>query len=143
MLHRPYIRQEVRKEVEERALKNSKGQFLDANTHKPINGKYDLGHMPGHEFWREAEKAAKEGLDQEQFNERMNNPNLYQIESPHENRAHAYEMPKDQTYNSIENKNEFLDSVKAAKSVGKHGSGNQAVSVESSTHHISNGHGGH
>lgn len=59
MLHRPYIRQEVRQEVESRAQKNDKGQFLDANTQKPIDGKYDLGHKPGHEFWREAEKAEK------------------------------------------------------------------------------------
>ena len=59
MLHRPYIRQEVRQEVENRAQKNDKGQYLDANTHKPIKGKYDLGHKPGHEFWREAEKAEK------------------------------------------------------------------------------------
>lgn len=125
MLHRPYIRQEVRQEVENRAQKNSKGQFLDANTHKPIDGKYDLGHKPGHEFWREAEKAEKEGLTQEQFNNRMNNPDLYHIESPHENRSHSHEMPKTQTNNNTQTdnnadkggkstmgKNEFLDSIK-------------------------------
>lgn len=121
MLHRPYIRQEV----ENRAQKNSKGQFLDANTHKPIDGKYDLGHKPGHEFWREAEKAEKEGLTQEQFNNRMNNPDLYHIESPHENRSHFHEMPKTQTnvntqtHNNADKggkstmgKNDFLDSIK-------------------------------
>lgn len=125
MLHRPYIRQEVRQEVENRAQKNSKGQFLDANTHKPIDGKYDLGHKPGHEFWREAEKAEKEGLTQEQFNNRMNNPDLYHIESPYENRSHSHEMPKTQpnkntqTHNNADKggkstmgKNEFLDSIK-------------------------------
>lgn len=127
MLHRPYIRQEVRQEVENRAQKNSKGQFLDANTHKPIDGKYDLGHKPGHEFWREAEKAEKEGLTQEQFNNRMNNPDLYHIESPHENRSHSHEMPKALTNNNTQTqnnadkgektmgKNEFLDSIKVDK----------------------------
>lgn len=129
MLHRPYIRQEVRQEVENRAQKNNKGQFLDANTHKPIDGKYDLGHKPGHEFWREAEKAEKEGLTQEQFNNRMNNPDLYHIENPHENRSHSHEMPKTQTKNNtslnenISNKGEnpsmekngFLESIKADK----------------------------
>lgn len=128
MLHRPYIRQEVRQEVENRAQKNSKGQFLDVNTHKPIDGKYDLGHKPGHEFWREQAKAEKEGLTQEQFNDKMNNPDLYQIESPHENRSHAHEMPKTQTNNNTQNtnntnkggksemgRNEFLDSIKADK----------------------------
>ena len=48
-LHRPYIRKEVRAEVERRAEKNDKGQFLDANTHEPIEGQYDLGHVSGHE----------------------------------------------------------------------------------------------
>ena len=91
-LHRPYIRASVREEVEKRAEKNEKGQFLDANTGKPIEGKYDLGHKAGHEHWREAEKAEAEGLDQEEFNERMNNPDYYQIEDPHENRSHAHEM---------------------------------------------------
>lgn len=128
MLHRPYIRQEVRQEVENRAQKNSKGQFLDANTHKPIDGKYDMGHKPGHEFWREAEKAEKEGLTQEQFNNRMNNPDLYHIESPRENRSHSHELPKAQAFNSNQStdgydkggkpamgKNGFLDSIKVDK----------------------------
>lgn len=128
MLHRPYIRQEVRQEVESRAQKNDKGQFLDANTHKPIDEKYDLGHKPGHEFWREQAKAEKEGLTQEQFNNRMNNPDLYHIESPHENRSHSHEMPKTKTNNNIQThsnankggkqtmtRNEFLDSIKADK----------------------------
>lgn len=128
MLHRPYIRQEVRQEVEDRAQKNSKGQFLDANTHKPIDGKYDLGHKPGHEFWREVEKAEKEGLTQERFNNRMNNPDLYHIESPHENRSHSHEMPKTQTNNNIQSHNSaekggkqtmdrysFVESIKADK----------------------------
>ena len=91
-LHRPYIRQEVRKEVERRAEKNEKGQFLDAHTHKPIEGQYDLGHKAGHEHWREAERAEQEGLTQEEFNDRMNNPDFYQIEDLHENRSHAHEM---------------------------------------------------
>lgn len=124
MLHRPYIRQEVRQVVENRAPKNSKGQFLDSNTHKPIEGKYDLGHKPGHEFWREAEKAEKDGLTQEQFNNKMNNPNLYHIESPHENRSHSHEMPR----------NAFLESVKADKATLER---TNQVSREG-THNISN-----
>lgn len=124
MLHRPYIRQEVRQEVEKRAQKNDKGQFLDANTHKPIDCKYDLGHKPGHEFWREAEKAEKEGLTQEQFNSRMNNPDLYHIESPHENRSHSHEMPKSNDSQMINkpdkggktmDRNEFINSIKVSK----------------------------
>lgn len=96
-LNRPYIRASVRAEVERRAEKNEKGQFLDANTRQPIEGKYDLGHKAGHEHWREAEKAEAEGLTQEEFNERMNNPDYFQIEDPHENRSHAHEMPAEES----------------------------------------------
>lgn len=96
-LNRPYIRASVRTEVESRAEKNDQGQFLDANTGKPIEGKYDLGHKAGHEHWREAEKAEAEGLSQEEFNDRMNNPDYYQIEDPHENRSHAHEMPAEES----------------------------------------------
>lgn len=102
MLHRPYIRAEVRAEVERRAQKNEAGQFLDANTGKPIEDKYDLGHKAGHEHWREAAQAEKEGITQEQFNDRMNNPDLYQIEDPHENRSHAHEMPRNETEDESE-----------------------------------------
>ncbi len=94
-LHRPYIRKEVITIVEERAEKNEKGQFLDANTHEPIEGTYDLGHKAGHEHWREVERAEQEGLTQEEFNDRMNNPDYYQIEDPHENRSHAHEIPRE------------------------------------------------
>jgi len=94
-LHRPYIRHEVRAEVERRAVKNEAGQFLDSHTGKPIEGQYDLGHKTGHEHWREAETAEKEGLTQEEFNARMNNPDYFQIEDPHENRSHIHERPRE------------------------------------------------
>lgn len=80
-LHRPYIRKEVRAEVERRAEKNDKGQFLDANTHEPIEGQYDLGHVSGHEHWREVEQAEKEGLTQQEFNERMNNRIIFRLKT--------------------------------------------------------------
>lgn len=91
-LNRPYIRNHVREEVERRAPKNEEGQFLDANTRQPIEGQYDLGHIPGHEHRREVQKAEEEGLAQEEFNDRMNNPDLYQVEDPSENRSHVHEM---------------------------------------------------
>jgi hypothetical protein len=94
-LNRPYIRKDVRAEVERRAAKNEEGQFLDANTGKPIEGQYDLGHVSGHEFRREAQKAEEEGLTREEFRDRMNDPDLYQTEDPSENRSHAHEMPDD------------------------------------------------
>ncbi len=100
--NRPYIRKDVREEVERRASKNEEGQFLDANTGKPIEGQYDLGHKPGFEHRREVAKAEKEGLSQGEFNERMNNADLYQIEDPHENRSHAHEMADNEESEDME-----------------------------------------
>lgn len=93
-LRRPYIRDEVRAEVERRAERDAQGRMLDPNTGKPIDGKPDLGHKPGREFWREKQKAETEGLTQEEFNDRMNNPDLYQFEDPVTNRSHQYEIPR-------------------------------------------------
>ena len=90
-LHRPYIRKNVRQQVEVNAPKTVDGKFIDPNTGMVIEGKYDLGHKPGNEFWREKAKAQSEGLTQKQFNDRMNNPDYYQIESPSSNRSHKYE----------------------------------------------------
>ena len=101
-LHRPYIRADVRTEVEQRAQRNEEGQYLDANTGKPIEGQYDLGHKTGFEHKREVVKAEGEGLSQEEFNDRMNNPDYYQIEDPHENRSHAHEMPENEETGEME-----------------------------------------
>ena len=46
--------------------------------------------------WKPNNLKTQEGLTQEEFNDRMNNPNYYQIEDPHENRSHAHEMPADE-----------------------------------------------
>ena len=94
-LHRPYIRKSTREAVENAAQKNAKGQFIDPNTLQPIEGKYDLGHKRGNEFRTEKAKAEREGVTQSQFNDRMNNPDLYQIENPSSNRSHKYEAPRE------------------------------------------------
>lgn len=95
MYHRPYLRKAVIAEVKENAQRDSKGRFLDANTHQPIEGKYNIGHKYSHEYWREAEKARAEDLTQKEFNDRMNNSSLYQLEDEHSNKSHAYEMPRE------------------------------------------------
>lgn len=105
MLHRPYIRSEVRAEVEARAEKNVQGQFLDANTGKPIEGQYDLGHKAGHEFRTEQALAEQEGLTQAEFNDKMNNPDLYQIEDPSSNRSHQFEATEEAVELTTENDN--------------------------------------
>lgn len=126
-LHRPYLRKSVIQEVKDNAPKNEKGQFLDANTGKPIERKINIGHRYGHEYWREAEKAEKEGLTQKEFNDRMNNPKILQIEDEHSNKSHEFEMPKIQTNNTQAHNNadnggkqamdrySFVESIKADK----------------------------
>jgi RHS repeat-associated protein len=91
-LRRPYLRKGVRAEVDARAPRDAAGRPLDPNTGVPIEGKPDLGHKPGHEFRREKAKAQAEGLTQKEFNDRMNDPDLYQIENPSSNRSRRYEQ---------------------------------------------------
>lgn len=81
----------MKQEIFDKAPKDSQGRYLDANTGLPIEGTPDIGHKPGHEHWREAKKAFDEGLTQQEFNDRMNDPDLYQLEDPHNNRSHKYE----------------------------------------------------
>jgi hypothetical protein len=68
------------------------GRPIDPNTGRPIDGTPDLGHKTGQEFWREKAKAEAEGLSQKQFNDRMNNPDKYQLEDPASNRSHEFEQ---------------------------------------------------
>ena len=93
-LRRPYIRNGTRAEVESRAPRTQDGRPIDPNTLKPIDGTPDFGHKTGNEFWREKGKAGAEGLSQKQFNDRMNNSILYQLENPNSNRGHSFEKPK-------------------------------------------------
>ena len=90
-LHRPYVRKGTREAVEKAALKGTDGKFLDANEFTPIEGKYDLGHKYGKEYRNMKKEAQQKGLSQKQFNDKMNDPSLYQIEDPHINRSHKYE----------------------------------------------------
>ena len=90
-LHRPYIRKWVREAVEAKAPRDKFGRFLDPNTNRPINGKYDLGHTRGNEFWRWKAEAEAKGITQKEFNDMMNDPRLYQIEDMHSNRSRIHE----------------------------------------------------
>ena len=93
-LHRPYIRKSTREAVESVAEKAPDGRFLDFNTGLPIDGKYDLGHQYGHEFWRERDLAMRKGWSQKEFNDYMNDPSFYRIEDPRFNRSHRYEKKR-------------------------------------------------
>ena len=91
-LHRPYVRQSTRREVEAAAPRDAVGRAIDPNTGRAIEGKPDLGHKPGSEHWRERQRAEAEGLTQKEFNDRMNDPSKYQLEDPSTNRSRRYEQ---------------------------------------------------
>lgn len=126
-LYRPYIRKSVREEVERRAPKNEKGEYLDPHTQEPIKGKYDLGHKAGHEFHREQKKAEEENLTQEEFNDRMNDPDLYQIEDPHENRSHAHEMKDGELTKQAEDSQELTKGAADGGDVTRSAEENAAI----------------
>ena len=90
-LHRPYIRQAVRRIVEGRAKRTTDGKFIDPNTGKKIIGKYYFGHKSGVEFWRMLRYAIEHKMTQSEFNDFCNNPDYYQIEDPMSNMSHIFE----------------------------------------------------
>lgn len=90
---------EVRKQVEELAKANGQynpktGKFLDAVDGSEIIGTPDLGHIPGHEYVNELQRAYMNGLSESAFRENMRNPAIYQLESVNGNRNHAREGVK-------------------------------------------------
>jgi hypothetical protein len=99
-LHRPYVRKSTHEAVEERAKSDEKNlyydketdKFRDANSHEVIEGKHHLGHKYGCENARAIRWAEEQGLTQKEFNDLMNNPDLYQIEDPKSNMSHEHEM---------------------------------------------------
>lgn len=58
---------------------------------KPIEGKYDLGHKNKKEYRKLKAEAESNGMIQKEFNEWLNDPDLYQIEDSHSNRSHKFE----------------------------------------------------
>ena len=90
-LRRPYIRKAVRQAVEDGATQLPDGRFLDQVTDEVIDGKYDLGHDKGEEFWRHKKAAEAECMKQKDFNNMLNKSEKYRIEHPKNNRSHANE----------------------------------------------------
>jgi hypothetical protein len=92
-LRRPYVRKPVVDVVEARASRSTEGLPVDPNTKQPITTKPDLGHVYGREFRRLRAEAEAEGIPQSEFNERVQEPNLYQLEDPSSNRSRRFEKP--------------------------------------------------
>ena len=93
-LRRPYLRKSTRETVLNSGARGPNGEWQDANTLEWFPEKPHLGHKYGNEFWRMRDQAMQDGLSQKQFNDLMNDPNLYQIERPINNWSHQFEMPR-------------------------------------------------
>ncbi len=90
---RPYLRQDLRKEIMSNALRTAEGKFIDPNTKKPIEGAFQFGHTYGNEHRRLVERALARGMTQKEFNDWVNNhPEWFQIEDPVSNMSHEFEM---------------------------------------------------
>ena len=109
-LRRPYIRKDTRIAVEKSGTIID-GRFYDTvdgfdesiaieggkrRKYSLAEGEYHLGHKEGHEYRYYKEYAEKKGMSQKDFNDLMNNPNIYQIEDPHTNMSHTREAKTNQ-----------------------------------------------
>ncbi|WP_215905372.1 RHS repeat-associated core domain-containing protein [Treponema pedis] len=104
-LRRPYIRKSTRLIVEKEATIIN-GRFYDTvdgienkieiaggkrKSYSLAEGEYHLGHKENFEYRILKADAEAKGLTQKQFNDLMNNPDLYQIEDPKTNMSHKRE----------------------------------------------------
>ena len=85
------LRQSVKEQLLERQPRNIEGQIIDPNNGKVIEGNYDIGHKPGHEWRNNKIEYEKQGFTRKQVIEAGNNPDNYHLEDPSSNRSHKYE----------------------------------------------------
>ena len=64
-LHRPYLRQSTREQIQNNAPKDENGNFMYKG--EVIQGSWDYGHVYGHENWHEIQIAEKAGMTQERI----------------------------------------------------------------------------
>tara|TARA_R110000765_G_scaffold425038_1_gene537066 strand:- start:1300 stop:1506 length:207 start_codon:yes stop_codon:yes gene_type:complete len=64
-----------------------------ASTDTLIDGKLNMEHKPGREFRKEKAKADSQDLNQKEFNDQQNDPDIYQLEGPSSNRSRQHEEP--------------------------------------------------
>lgn len=71
---------------------NSKGQIWDDIGEKWVSpDNVELGHRTDYEYWYMRNLAESQGMTQNQFNDFMNNWELYAWQDMHENRSHKKE----------------------------------------------------
>ena len=67
----------------------------DPDPENPVEIKYtdewDMGHKPGHEFWKHQKDAAKREIGRSEFLDEYNTSENYRPEISHTNRSHKLE----------------------------------------------------
>lgn len=84
----------VRDEVWNDAIEASTGGVRDALTGQFMSASspWDMGHLPGREFWRHADDARSRGIARSEFLDEHNDPCNYRPELPASNRSHRGEL---------------------------------------------------
>lgn len=92
-LHRPYIRQETIDAVNANTkVDYQTGQIYDSISKKWVDpSNVELGHTTGNEFAFYRNWAESQGMNQQQFNDFMNNPKFYAWQEIYSNRSHMFE----------------------------------------------------
>lgn len=84
-----YFRQGVPETVWNRAIEAKTGQVRDPTTGRFLspNKAWDMGHKPGHEFWKHQESARDRQISRAKFLDEHNNSERYRPEDPSSNRS--------------------------------------------------------
>ena len=92
MKNRVKLRKGTKESIENAALKNDKGLFIDPNTNLPIEeGQEVFGHKTGYEWGKYKNDPINKTKSRKEVIEDQNNPNIYQIEDKKSNASHKYE----------------------------------------------------
>ena len=91
------FRNGVRDEVWDNAVESSTLRVRDPGTGRFMSkdDDWDMGHMPGYEFWKHQRSAEERDIDRDQFLDEHNDPTHYRPELPFSNRSHAGEDKTD------------------------------------------------
>jgi hypothetical protein len=94
---RPKMLQATRQTILDRAPKTADGDYLDPNNPGlaiPQEGPFDLGHIPGSEWWRTQEWARSQNRSREDVIASQKDPTIFRVEDPSSNRSRRHEQPK-------------------------------------------------
>ncbi len=110
--YRAKYKEEIREIVKKKAIMEGKynsktGNFIDAIDFTEITSTPEMGHIKGHEYINDLQRAFMNGDPEDVFRELQNNPEIYQLESISANRSHSREGVK-LTIDSFKGVNKYI-----------------------------------